>query len=116
MNNLAAGLDRRGQTALALPLFERALAIAPDNADYYVNYGTALVQARRVDEAIGALMTAIELAPRSANAHNNLGIALARQGDLVKARDAFARALEIDPRHEGARGNLDQVSRALTAR
>ncbi len=52
MNNLGAGLDRRGDTAAALRLFERAIAIAPDAADLHVNYGTALTQARRFDDAV----------------------------------------------------------------
>ena len=59
MNNLAAGLDRHGQSAAALGLFERAIAIAPDTADYYVNYGNALISSRRLDDAIRALATAI---------------------------------------------------------
>ena len=56
MNNLAAGLDRHGQSAAALGLFERAIAIAPDTADYYVNYGNALIRfatARRRDSGVG---------------------------------------------------------------
>ena len=115
MNNLGAGLDRLGQAGPAIALFERALAIAPANAEIYVNYGSALVHQGRVDDAVRALRQAVALAPRDANGHNNLGIALAQQGDLAAARDAFSRALAIDPRHAGARGNLEQVTRCAFA-
>lgn len=116
MNNLGAGIDRRGDTAAALRLFERAITIAPDAADLHVNYGTALTRARRYDDAVRVLTTAIALDPRDPNPHNNLGIAFASMGDLPRAKDAFARALAIDPRHASARDNHARVTAALAGR
>jgi Flp pilus assembly protein TadD len=113
MNNLGAGLDQRGQTLAAVGWFEKAIAIAPDAGEFYVNYGSALIRARRIDDAVQALTTAVTLTPRDANAHNNLGIALASQGQLPRARDAFARALDISPRHPSARDNFERVTTML---
>jgi tetratricopeptide (TPR) repeat protein len=115
MNNLAIGLDQRGQASTALPLFESAIAIEPGNAGFYTNYASALIGVRRLDEAIEALAVSIALDPRAPNAHNNLGIALAQQSRLADASQAFERALQLDPNHVNARRNLEQT-RAFLAR
>lgn len=120
MNNLGVGvgvgLDRHGDSPAAVALFERAIDISPSSAEFYVNYGSALIQLRRFADAERVLGTGLALDPRAPNAHNNLGIALASLGDLPRARQEFARALELDPRHANARRNLERLTAALGAR
>ena len=113
---LGVGLDRHGDSPAAVALFERAIDISPSSAEFYVNYGNALIQLRRFADAERVLGTGLALDPRAPNAHNNLGIALASLGDLPRARQEFARALELDPRHANARRNLEWLTAALGAR
>ena len=76
------------------------IAIAPANAEYYVNYGSALMRRAASTTRSGRCTRQSALTPRDANAHNNLGIALAQPGRPGRgARDAFDRALAIDPGH-----------------
>jgi Flp pilus assembly protein TadD len=109
MNNLAIGLDQRGQSADAIRLFNRALQAAPDNAEFYSNLGTALIGAGRLNDALAALDTAIGLDATLANAHNNRGIALARLQRFDEARRSFEKTLQLDPGHADARRNLAAV-------
>ena len=69
-----------------MPLFERAIDIAPANAEFQVNDGGALIQVRRLDDAVRALTTTVGLDPRSTNVHNNLGIALAQRATCLAPR------------------------------
>ncbi|WP_421854661.1 sulfotransferase [Oricola sp.] len=95
-----------GQMQQAVERYERALAIAPGEADIHINLGDALNAMHRPAEAVAHFRRAIDIQPRTARAHNNLGSALIALGDIKAAADSYAKAAEIDPKLADAHANL----------
>ena len=95
-DNLGVALVERGRLDEAVPRFQRALEIKPDNAEALNNFGNALLKLGRVDESMVYLSKALEIVPRFAKARNNLGNALLQKGRIDEAIAQFQGALEIE--------------------
>jgi predicted TPR repeat methyltransferase len=80
-------------------LLERAIAIDPNDAGRYNNFGNILLAAERVDDAVAAYEKSLAIVPDQPDAHNNLGIIFRAQKRFHDAAQAFERALAIDPEH-----------------
>jgi len=80
-----------------LTLWGDVLKKSPDKARPHTNYGIALIDRDRVDEAIPHFERAVELAPNVAPVHRNLGRALYRQGRLDEAIEQYRQALALNP-------------------
>ncbi|MDE3165603.1 MAG: hypothetical protein KGN36_07350 [Acidobacteriota bacterium] len=63
------------------------------------NYGVALLNARKVEEARACLETALAAAPDADHIHYALALAKALKGDLPGACDHLRRAIELEPRN-----------------
>jgi len=88
----------RGEIALALQCFERALAIDPRNPLIHNNVGNAFMALAQAEQAERHYRIALRLDPRFALAWNNLGMALAYQDrDLEEAVACLRRAVALDP-------------------
>jgi Flp pilus assembly protein TadD len=59
LHGVATHHARRGDLAAAIPLWERAAAIAPDDADVQQSLGIALIQSDRVAEGVKHLRAAV---------------------------------------------------------
>ncbi len=95
-----------GKPERAIPHFEKAVALAPDAADFHNNLGEALRQSERTEESVPHFETALRLEPQHGAAHNNLGVAL---GELHRGEEAaphFAAALELRPENPETLANL----------
>lgn len=94
VTNHAAGmlLNAAGKPEEALPIFERAVAVAPD--DPQTRFALALLYGElgRTDKVIESLQKVVKLAPQMGRAWYNLGLALAQQGRLPDALEALAEA------------------------
>jgi len=66
--------------------------------DYY-NYGVALLNTRKIEEARGHLEQALQLAPEADHIHYALALAQALSGDLANAHDHLKRAIDLEPRN-----------------
>jgi protein O-mannosyl-transferase len=88
---------RSGQAAEALPLLERAVALAPWFAGAHDARGMALSRMGRIDAAIQAHQQALQLEPASVEARANLGLALEEQGRVAQAVSVYREALRLDP-------------------
>lgn len=95
----------------ALPLFERAVELAPQDAEARIDLGFYLLTQGRTAEALPHLRSAAELRPDMADAHVVLGRALVQAGRFPEAISAFERALAIEPSHAGARHELRALRR-----
>ncbi len=87
-----------GNAADAIPEFESAIRLRPDDASYVENLGTAYLQKADFDSAIAQFQSALKLAPEDATAHYDLGLALKLKDRLDDALTEFRKATELDPR------------------
>lgn len=88
----------------AVPMFERAVEMNPNDegnmgnlADAYRWSGHADKAQTTYDEAIGLAYKELQVNPRQANAMNSLGLYYAKKGDSTQAIQFSRRARSIDP-------------------
>jgi tetratricopeptide (TPR) repeat protein len=94
LSNLAMALIRSGKADEALPVLQKALALAPDMAATFAN---ALLQAGRIDDAIDCLRQSLAIAPDSVESHFHLASVLQQLGGHEEARAAYHRVIELKP-------------------
>jgi tetratricopeptide (TPR) repeat protein len=97
LNIAATRLEQQGKYEQALPLLERAVAIAPKDVGARNALGLCL---QRLDRPADALVHIDELLKQHADlpfAHASKGNALIALGSLGRARQSHLRALELDP-------------------
>lgn len=94
-------------------LWTRTLACTSQNAQAHNNFGGALVNCGRIEEAMRHFQKATEIDPGYAKAHSNFGSALANCGRIEEAMPHFQKAVEIDPTCAEAHNGLGSVLSAL---
>jgi hypothetical protein len=88
---------RSGALTESLRLFEQALTIQPTHGETLNNYGNALLEAGRQQEAIGVYRLAIAgLRKPQALAYRNLGSALIDAGDRAEGKAILQQSLALD--------------------
>jgi tetratricopeptide (TPR) repeat protein len=100
----AAGSERdvAHRAQLHATMCERRMeqpAVQLRSAEEYYNYGVALLNTRKVDDARSHLERALELEPDSDHVHYALALALALGGNLSRAHDHLQRAIELEPKN-----------------
>lgn len=107
----AAALAFRGQLVrdahgmeAALPWFEAALAIAPDDADVLADYAATLGELGRAREMLAVVRKLAAAAPRDPRAPLFQAVLAARAGEFGLAHDILGR--RGDPRRTSAAGAL----------
>ena len=78
--------------------FQRAVSLAPRNADALKGLAVALVADRAYNEAIGVYQRILELIPADRAALFNLAVAYSRVELWAESRAAYRRLLEADPK------------------
>lgn len=76
-----------------LALFGHALKVTENNYVMHSNYGGALFEEGRFDEALAHFNEALRINPKYADARRNAGIVLLRQGKIAEAIAAFTEVL-----------------------
>jgi tetratricopeptide (TPR) repeat protein len=109
-NELASFLYRRGRFAEAVPAYEAARDLSPDNTIVWRNLGAAYFQVNRYDDAAAAFQRALEIAP-SAATFTNLGTLRFFQGRYHDAVPAFEKAVELGANRSLYWGNLADAYR-----
>ncbi len=104
--NLADTLSRQGRRTEALPLYERALALDPNDADVHNDFGNDLILLGRPPEALPHLERAVALKPDWAELQGNLGNALRALGRVPESIAHYQRAVELAPKYALAQSNL----------
>jgi tetratricopeptide (TPR) repeat protein len=77
--------------------YQKALEQKSDNPPIWVQYGHALKESGKLQEAEAAYRRSLELAPDVADTHLQLGHVLKIQGRKIEASTAYLRALVLDP-------------------
>jgi len=112
LHQLGLLAHQNGQAHVAIDLVGRALAHAPKSGAYYNTLGAALLEARRIKDAVGAFEHAVRLMPGSIEAKNNLATALHANGKLDEAIAIYLDILKESPGDADVNSNL---GRALEA-
>lgn len=81
----------------AIPLYERAVTLAPDNAEAHYNLGIIFAGQQRLTDALPHLQRAADLSPRSSLAHYQLAVVLANLRRFPEAKATIDRALALEP-------------------
>jgi hypothetical protein len=118
-SNMAAELFKQKRFSEAIPEYEAALKIQPDDATSYCGLGNALAGlgkqhkvVERYREAVTQYRKALQLQPNYVDAHSNLGTVLACLGRVDDAIAEYEAALKIAPDRADVRYKLDFVLRA----
>jgi len=110
--NLGLILQERDDGA-ALALFARGVALGPERAEAWHNYGTALFRAEKWEAAIVAFRRALALDAGSAKTWCHLGLGLALLGQYEEAIGCHRQALERNAGLAAAHAGLGQAQVSL---
>ena len=109
----AALLLETGQAQASLPVFERAIALDPENPRNHSNRGNALARLGQAQAAIASYDRAIELDPAYAAAIVNRGGQFYRLNRWLEALADAARAIGLNPNLAAAHCNLGNALSSL---
>jgi len=106
---LGAVLNQLGRIPESVVAKEKAVKLAPNDAEARYNLGVTLKELGRLDEAEASYTQAITLKPHFAEAHNNLGNMLQELGRLNEAEESCRQAIALKPDYAEAHSNLGAV-------
>ena len=106
MFDAAVQLSDKKQYDAAVPAWEKAVSLDPDDARAHNNLGIALAGAGKMSDAVEEYRKSLALNAHNSQTENNLGSALAEEGNLEEARQHFETALGINPDNASAEVNL----------
>jgi tetratricopeptide (TPR) repeat protein len=86
----------------AIELWQQFIKRTPDDAEAYVNIGTAYWHLGKYDQAVISAQKAIELAPNMKEAHFNYAISELHIGNANNAIPVLENILEQHPRYQAA--------------
>ena len=93
MNNLANVYLYSGRYLEAVPLYNRALELQPDEV-VATNLGTAYYYLDQMEESLAAYLEADEIEPGYPTVQNNIGDVYAKLGDPESARVWYTKAID----------------------
>jgi len=96
--NMYTSNDRAGQNRAAEAAATKALALAPDNADGHLTYGTVLFAMRAPERALREFEFAVSLEANLATAHAYLGLMKVFLGRAGETRSHVTEAMRLSPR------------------
>jgi tetratricopeptide (TPR) repeat protein len=102
---------RRGRTADAIEDLRRATALRPEQYQGYVNLAQALLQEKKLDEAVAEMGRAIEREPHLASLYATRGRIHVLRGDDAAALADLATALNVEPGRPAAASANDHLER-----
>ncbi len=90
----------------SITLFEHTIEMTNNNYLAHSNFGVALVEQGKLDEAVAHFTKALQIKPGYTTGRRNLGYTLVQQGKLDEAIAHFTEVLRIEPDFIDARLNL----------
>jgi Flp pilus assembly protein TadD len=102
-------LAKHGKYREAIPLYERALALAPNQASILNNLALALTMEGKAEQAEGLLKQAVAHGGHEARVNQNLALVLSLQGKYEEAKLLGARQASAEP----VTANVDYVKRMV---
>ena len=89
--------------------FQRALSLAPANADVLRRAGGLAIRLGRFDEGLKMLRKSIELDPLKTATHINVTLCASRSGKWAEADASIRKVLELNPQYPGAHLRLGVI-------
>lgn len=109
---IARTLHRNGRHDEAAAIYDRLLALAPDDPDVLHYAGLLDHKKGNIDRGLARVRRSTELQPGFAGFWNNLGNMLRERKDLDGAYEAYQRCLALEPESGAIHNNLASI-RAL---
>lgn len=106
---LGSFLKNLGFNDLALPLYERAFSLYPQDKNLAFTLGALNLSQGKTGRALNYLKKAAELDDKYEEAYLVLGEVYYQQGDFSEARRAWEKVLSIDPGDKQAQNYLDNM-------
>jgi arylsulfatase A-like enzyme/Flp pilus assembly protein TadD len=123
LNALGVAFADSGRAPEAARIFNRAIALDPENVEAYGNLGIVRLRSGDATGARDFFRKALDIDPRYPRAWNGLGVTLAQLGDERGAIECWEKAVALDPKlydalfnlglTAGKNGRKDQSRRAL---
>jgi tetratricopeptide (TPR) repeat protein len=110
---LGVVLHQQGQSAKAVELINRAVALRPSVPAFHANLAEAYRATGQFDRAVGCGRAALQLWKDYPEAHNNLGLALQALGRHDEALEHFKTCLDLRPGDAMTHSNIGTVYRSL---
>ncbi len=88
-NFLGFVLDQQKRYDEAIPLYQQAIAVKPEQGYLYNNLGISYLLKGEYEKAVKSFLEAIKTGEQSSKVYNNLGVALFRSGRQKEAFEAF---------------------------
>jgi tetratricopeptide (TPR) repeat protein len=110
---LGVVFHQQGQSARAIELISKAVALRPSVAAFHANLAEAYRATGQFERAAGCCRTALQLLRDYPEAHNNLGLALQALGRTDEALEHFKACLVLRPDDAMTHSNIGTVYRAL---
>lgn len=102
LNDLGLVLDQLGRSGDAIPRFERAIELSPQQANFHFNLAHAAVGAGLWDRAVTEYRAAARLRPQDYLAQYAVALTLHRKGDDADAIPEFQKAIKLSPNDPNA--------------
>jgi Flp pilus assembly protein TadD len=109
LNQQANQLMTAGDLQGAIRLYEKGLALTPEDEDLHFNLGIAYAKAGDSTKAEEHYREALRLLPDYAEVRNNLGNLLLRAGRWDEAAQQLQEAIKLQPEYAAAYNNLGIV-------
>jgi tetratricopeptide (TPR) repeat protein len=97
LTTLGAALVKLGRSAEAQQVFDKAVSLAPDEAEHWVKFGDALQEMKRPGDAFLAYQRALQLEPDQLQASYQSGVILRDSRQYEEALARFDTCLDIEP-------------------
>jgi tetratricopeptide (TPR) repeat protein len=110
---LGAVLGQTGRNSEAVHANQKAVELAPHDAEAHNNLGNTLKQLGKLDEAEARYTRAIAVKPDYAEAHYNLGTMLQKLGRSEEAKANLRQAIALNPNFAEAHNNFGNTLKQL---
>ena len=110
---LGALYGRKGRKTEELNANQKAVALAPNDAEAHNNLGITFQEMGILEKSEASLRHSLALDFGSAEGHYNLGVTLKAQNNLEEAETSYRQAISIKPDFAEAHSNLGNALRAL---
>lgn len=113
-STLGVVLQQTGRSADALPYMQKAVSLAPRDAQLHNNLGNTFSSLGKHGEAEASFRHALKINKNFAEAHSNLGATLHDVGRFKDAESCYRKALQIKPELADAHYNLGNTLKSLS--